>query len=84
MGSKIHRIETINDIVNLITEENSDFLIKDLVDSLKLILSIKEKVKKETGKYPVNFFNHIDIVFDGKGGVEKLTINGEYVELIKE
>jgi hypothetical protein len=84
MGNKIHRIETINDLVNLITEENAEFLINDLVDSLKLMLSIKEKAKEKTGKYPIDFFSHIDIVFDGKGGVDKLTVNGKDIELTKE
>ena len=83
MGNKIHRIETINDVVNLITEENADFLINDLVDSLRVLLSIKEKMKKQTGEYPIDFFSHIDIVFDGKGGVNKLTANGKDIDLNK-
>jgi hypothetical protein len=83
MGNKIHRIETINDVVNLITEENAEFLINDLVDSLRVLLSIKEKMKKETGEYPIDFFGHIDIVFDGKGGVNKLTVNGKDIDLNK-
>lgn len=84
MGNKIHRIETINDVVNLITEENAEFLINDLVDSLRVLLSIKEKMKKEIGEYPIDFFGHIDIIFDGKGGVNKLTVNGKDIELTKE
>ena len=36
-----------------------------------------EKMKKEIGEYPIDFFGHIDIVFDGKGGVNKLTANGK-------
>jgi hypothetical protein len=83
MGNKIHRIETINDVVNLITEENAEFLINDLVDSLRVLLSIKEKMKKQTGEYPIDFFSHIDIVFDGKGGVNKLTANGKDIDLNK-
>jgi len=83
MGNKIHRIETINDVVNLITEENAEFLINDLVDSLRVLLSIKEKMNKQTGEYPIDFFSHIDIVFDGKGGVNKLTANGKDIDLNK-
>ena len=76
-------IDTINDVVNLITEETAQFLINDLVDSLRVLLSIKEKMKKETGEYPIDFFGHIDIVFDGKGGVNKLTVNGKDIDLNK-
>ena len=47
-------------------------------------LKLKEKIKKETGEYPVDFLSHIDIVFDGKKGCNKITLNGKEVELIKE
>jgi hypothetical protein len=84
MENKIHTVKDINDIVNLITNENAEFLIADLVDSFYVALSLKEKIKKDTGEYPVDFFSHIDIVFDGKKGCNKITLNGKEVELIKE
>jgi hypothetical protein len=79
MKNKTHRIKDINDIVNLITEENADFLIADLVASFKIALSFKEEIKKETGEYPIDFFSHVDIVFDGKVGVNNITINGDKI-----
>lgn len=81
MENKIHRVKDINDIVNLITQENAEFLIADLVDTIYVALSYKEQIKNETGEYPVDFFSHVDIVFDGKTGVNKITLNGENVEL---
>ena len=84
MENKIHRVKDINDIVNLITNENAEFLIADLVDSFYVALSLKEQIKKDTGEYPVDFFSHIDIIFDGKKGINKITFNGKEVELNKE
>lgn len=84
MGYKIHRIKDINDIVNLITNENAEFLIADLVDTFYVALELKEKIKKDTGEYPVDFFNHVDIIFDGQKGVNKITYNGKEVELNKK
>ena len=79
MSNKIHRIVDVNDIVNLITEENAEFLIADLVDSFRVALCLKEKIKQETGEYPIDFFSHVDIVFDGKVGVNNITLNGEKI-----
>ena len=84
MENKIHRVKDINDIVNLITNENAEFLIADLVDSFYVALSLKKQIKKDTGEYPVDFFSHIDIIFDGKKGINKITFNGKEVELNKE
>lgn len=84
MENKIHRVKDINDIVNLITEENAEFLIADLIDSFHVALALKEKIKKDTGEYPVDFFSHVDIIFDGKKGVNKITLNGEIVEVTKK
>jgi len=84
MENKIHRLKDLNDVVNLITTENAEFLIADLIDSFHVALSMKEKIKKETGEYPVDFLSHIDIVFDGIKGCNKITLNGKEVELIKE
>lgn len=84
MENKIHRVVDVNDIVNLITEENAEFLIADLVDSFRVALSLKEGIKKQTGEYPIDFIEHIDIVFDGRVGIDKITINGEEVKLNKE
>lgn len=83
MENKIHRVVDVNDIVNLITEENAEFLIADLVDSFRVALSLKEKIKQETGEYPIDFFSHVDIVFDGKVGVNNITLNGEKINLMK-
>lgn len=84
MENKIHRVKDINDIVNLITTENAELLIADLIDSFYVALALKEKIKKDTGEYPVDFFSHVDIVFDGKKGVNKITLNGEEVKLNKK
>ena len=81
MDNKIHRVTDLNDVVNLMTTENAEFLITDLIDSFRIALSLKEKIKKDTGEYPVDFLKHIDIVFDGKIGVNKITLNGEIVEV---
>lgn len=84
MEQKIHRVKDINDIGNLITTENAELLIADLIDSFYVALALKEKFKKDTGEYPVDFFSHVDIVFDGKKGVNKITLNGEEVKLNKK
>lgn len=84
MENKIHRVKDMNDIGNLITTENAELLIADLIDSFHVALALKEKFKKDTGEYPVDFFSHVDIVFDGKKGVDKITFNGEELELNKK
>jgi hypothetical protein len=84
MENKIHRVKDLNDVVNLITIENAEFLIADLIDSFYVALSMKEKIKKETGEYPVDFLSHIDIVFDGIKACNKITLNGKEVQLIKK
>lgn len=81
MGSKIHKIKDINDIANLITEENAEFLIADLKETFMAILSVKEEYKKEKGEYPDVVFEYVDIVFDGKKGIENITINGKQTTL---
>ncbi len=84
MENKIYRVKDINDIINLITNENAEFLVDDLIHSFYVALELKEKIKEDTGEYPVDFFNHIDIIFDGKKGVNKITFNGKEVELNRE
>jgi hypothetical protein len=66
MANKIHTLTTINDIANLINDENKEFLIADLVSSLNAIVDIKERYLKEAGKYPTDFIEYIEIIFDGK------------------
>ena len=84
MEQKIHRVKDINDIGNLITTENAELLIADLIDSFYVALALKEKFKKDTGEYPIDFFSHVDIIFDGEKGVNKITFNGEELELNKK
>jgi hypothetical protein len=81
MENKIYRVKDMNDIINLITNENAEFLVDDLIHSFYVALELKEKIKEDTGEYPVDFLKHIDIVFDGKIGVNKITLNGEIVEV---
>lgn len=83
MEKKTHIVETLNDLGNLITDENKDFLIADLVESLLFVVDIKEKVLKKTGEYPTDFLKSFEICFDGKIGVDKVSINGEIHELNK-
>jgi hypothetical protein len=83
MESKIHRIVNMNDIGNLITDENKEFLINDLVNAIILACSVKEMIKKETGEYPTDFISHVDIIFDGVNGINTISVDGEKFELPK-
>lgn len=84
MERKIYEITTIEDIGNLITEENAEFLITDLISTLELVVNLKERVMRETGKYPVDFFKSVSITFDGVNGVNGASINGEFFNLKKD
>ena len=83
MEKKIHRISSLNDIGNIITDENKDFLIADLVESILFVVDLKEKILKQTGEYPTDFYKSIDICFDGEIGVNAVTLNGKNYELKK-
>jgi ferredoxin-fold anticodon binding domain-containing protein len=83
MKNKVQLIKTLNDISNLITDENKEFLIAGIVESLNLIVDIKERFLKETGKYPVDLIDNLSISFDGKIGVDKISINGCIYDLKK-
>jgi hypothetical protein len=81
---KTHKLKTLKDIGNLITDENKEFLIADIIASLEFIVDLKENVLKETGEYPTDFFDSISICFDGSVGVDKISINGNIYELNKQ
>ena len=83
MKNKVHLIKTLNDIGNLITDENKEFLIADIVAWLNFVVDIKESIMKETGEYPVDFIESISISFDGKIGVNKVSVNGKIYDLNK-
>lgn len=83
MKNKVHLIKTLNDIGNLITDENKEFLIADIVAWLNFVVDIKESIMKETGEYPVDFIESISISFDGKIGVDKVSVNGKIYDLNK-
>lgn len=83
MNSKVHNVKTLNDIGNLITDENKEFLIADIVESLNYVVDIKERIMKETGEYPVDFLDSLSICFDGKIGVDKVSVNGTTYDLNK-
>jgi hypothetical protein len=83
MENKIHRIANMNDIGNLITDENKELVINDLVHSIMLAVSLKEHIKSKTGEYPTDFFEHVDIILDGKNEINHVTINGETFEIPK-
>lgn len=82
--NKVHLIKTLNDIGNLITDENKEFLIADIVASLNFVVDTKERIMKETGEYPVDFIESLSISFDGKIGVDKVSVNGEIYDLKKQ
>jgi hypothetical protein len=83
MKNKVHLIKTLNDIGNLITDENKEFLIADIVAWLNFVVDTKESIMKETGEYPVDFIESISISFDGKIGVNKVSVNGKIYDLNK-
>jgi hypothetical protein len=83
MKNKVHLIKTLNDVGNLITDENKEFLIADIVAWLNFVVDIKESIMKETGEYPVDFIESISISFDGKIGVDKVSVNGKIYDLNK-
>lgn len=83
MKNKVHLIKTLNDVGNLITDENKEFLIADIVAWLNFVVDIKESIMKETGEYPVDFIESISISFDGKIGVNKVSVNGKIYDLNK-
>lgn len=83
MKKKTHIIKTLTDIGNLITDENKDFLIADLTESILFIVDLKEKVLKETGEYPTDIFESIETCFDGKTGIDKISLDGKIYELNK-
>ena len=81
MENKVHLIKTLNDIGNLITDENKEFLIGDIVAWLNFVVDIKESIMKETSEYPVDFIESISISFNGKIGVDKVSVNGKIYDL---
>ncbi len=81
MKNKVHLIKTLNDIGNLITDENKEFLIADIVAWLNFVVDIKESIMKEKGEYPVDFIESISISFNGKIGVDKVSVNGKIYDL---
>jgi hypothetical protein len=84
MKNKVHLIKNLNDIGNLITDENKEFLIADIVAWLNFVVDTKERIMKETGEYPVDFIESLSISFDGKIGVDKVSVNGIIYDLKKQ
>ena len=83
MNNKVHNVKSLKDIGNLITDENKEFLIADIIESLNYVVDIKERIMKETGEYPVDLLDSLSICFDGKIGVDKVSVNGTTYDLNK-
>jgi hypothetical protein len=77
--SEKHEIKTINELVNICTAETKDTIKEDIGKFIDIMTNIKEVTKINTGRYPRNIVDSIEIEFDGHTGLKTLTIGDETI-----
>lgn len=72
--NKQYKIETIEDISNVITKENLENFMIDFIDVMNKLVEIKELCKEKTGEYPQGLMKELTWVDDDIRGVSKIEI----------
>jgi hypothetical protein len=74
MENKQYKIETIEDISNVVTKENFENFMIDFLSVINKVVEIKEFVKEKTGEYPEGLMKDFIWIDDEIRGIKKLTI----------
>lgn len=74
MESKQYKIETIEDISNVVTKENFENFMIDFLSLINKVVEVKELIKEKTGEYPEGLMKDFIWVDDDIRGVSKIEI----------
>ena len=79
---KIHKLKTIEDICQIVTEENFERLVMDMADCIGFHIKLKRELTKK--QYAKLKFDGILWKDDGVMGMTTLKLNGDEIQIKKK